>query len=161
VIKWLVLILAVVGLDQFSKYWVLGNVAEGVHVPVTDFFDLVLVFNPGAAFSFLADQPGWQRWFFVALAAVVVSWLGALLWRHRRELLLPLSMSFVIGGAIGNVTDRLLHGAVVDFLYFHLGGHYWPAFNLADSAITLGVALLLWSQFRLHHHATTSPSKLP
>lgn len=157
--RWLALVLAVVVLDQLGKYWVLASIAQGVHVPVTDFFDLVLVYNPGAAFSFLADQPGWQRWFFVALAVGVVAWLSALLWRHRRELLLPLSLSFIIGGAIGNVIDRLLHGAVVDFLYFHLGRHYWPAFNLADSAITLGVVLMLWSQFRIHHHVPAAPGK--
>lgn len=146
--RWIVLILLVVGLDQLSKYAVLTHLAFGEHVPVTGFFDLVLVYNPGAAFSFLADQAGWQRWFFALLAVVVVVWLVALTWRHRREVRLPLAFSFIVGGAVGNLLDRLLHGAVVDFLYFHVQRYYWPAFNLADSAITLGVGLMLWAQFR-------------
>ncbi len=108
----------------------------------------MLLFNPGAAFSFLADHDGWQRWFFTGLAVVICGWLLALMHRHREERLLPGAFALIIGGAVGNVYDRLIHGAVVDFLHFHYAGYSWPAFNLADAAITLGVALMLWGQFR-------------
>jgi len=143
---WLALAALVTALDQLSKHWVMGSLEFGAHVEVTAFFDLVLVFNPGAAFSFLADHSGWQRWFFVGLAVAICSWLLVLLRRHQREWLLPIAFSMIIGGAIGNVVDRFLYGAVVDFLYFHLGRHGFPAFNLADSAITLGVILMIWAQ---------------
>lgn len=146
---WLELSALVVVLDQVAKWIVLSKLALGEAIPVTGFFQLVLVYNPGAAFSFLADHAGWQRWFFVVLAVVVCGWLLALLRAHQRELMLPLAFSLVIGGAIGNVIDRLVHGAVVDFLFFHIGRYGWPAFNVADSAITVGVALMLWAQFRV------------
>ncbi|MCB1887232.1 MAG: lipoprotein signal peptidase [Rhodocyclaceae bacterium] len=145
---WLGLATLVTVLDQITKQWVMASLSFGDQVAVTGFFDLVLVFNPGAAFSFLADHSGWQRWFFVALAVVICSWLLVLLVRHQRERLLPLAFAMIIGGAIGNVVDRFLYGAVVDFLYFHAGRYGWPAFNLADSAITLGVILMIWAQFR-------------
>lgn len=145
---WLTLAVLVAMLDQFSKQSVLNSLALGQMVPVTNFFDLVLVFNPGAAFSFLADHGGWQRWFFTSLAMLICGWLLALTYRHRNEKLLPSAFALIIGGAIGNVYDRLVHGAVVDFLHFHYAGYSWPAFNLADSAITVGVVLMLWGQFR-------------
>lgn len=145
---WLLVSAAVVVADQLTKWLVLSTLSFGEPVPVTGFFQLVLVYNPGAAFSFLADHSGWQRWFFIALAVVVCGWLLAMLRNHQRETALPLAFSLVIGGAVGNVIDRVAHGAVVDFLYFHIGRHGWPAFNVADSAITVGVALMLWSQFR-------------
>ncbi|NMF87821.1 lipoprotein signal peptidase [Aromatoleum petrolei] len=145
---WLELAALVIVLDQLTKWLVLSQLDFGEAIPVTGFFQLVLVFNPGAAFSFLADHSGWQRWFFVILALGVSGWLLALLRHHHRETLLPLAFSLLIGGALGNVIDRLVHGAVVDFLYFHVGRYGWPAFNLADSAITVGVALMLWAQFR-------------
>ncbi len=139
---------AVVALDQASKWIVLETMRQGEAIRVTDFFQLVLLFNPGAAFSFLAHQPGWQRWFFVLLAMLICGWLLSMLRRHAHERTLPLAFSLIIGGAIGNVVDRLVHGAVVDFLYFHVGRYGWPAFNVADSAITVGVVLMLWSHFR-------------
>lgn len=145
---WLALSAAVAVLDQATKVWVMDSLAFGEHVEITNFFDLVLVFNPGAAFSFLADHSGWQRWFFVALAVVISGWLLVLLRRHQSERLLPLAFAMIIGGAVGNVIDRFLYGAVVDFLYFHIGRYGWPAFNLADSAITLGVVLMIWAQIR-------------
>ena len=114
---------------------------------VTSFLNLVLVFNPGASFSFLADAGGWQKWFFVVLALGISFWLLGLLHRHAQERLLPVALSLILGGAIGNVIDRLRFDAVVDFLDFHLAGYHWPAFNVADSAITVGVALMLWHQF--------------
>ncbi len=145
---WLVLAASIVAIDQLTKWIVLSTMSYGQAIPVTGFFQLVLVFNPGAAFSFLADQPGWQRWFFVTLAIVICGWLFTMLRRHQDEFALPLSFSLIIGGAIGNVIDRILYGAVVDFLYFHIDRYGWPAFNAADSAITAGVVLMLWSQFR-------------
>lgn len=149
---WLALAAAVALADQLTKQLVLASLRYGEAVPVTPFFDIVLVYNPGAAFSFLANQPGWQRWFFTGLAAVICTWLTVLLRRHQHERLLPAAFVLIIGGAVGNVVDRLMHGAVVDFLHFYVGRFSWPAFNLADSAITVGVALMLWSSFRPHSH---------
>ncbi len=153
---WLAIAAVVAVLDQLTKQLVLASLELGDAVPVTPFFDIVLVYNPGAAFSFLADQPGWQRWFFTGLAAVICTWLTVLLRQHRRERLLPAAFVLIIGGAVGNVVDRLLHGAVVDFLHFYVGRFSWPAFNLADSAITVGVALMLWGSFR---HPAPDPAK--
>jgi len=143
---WLVLAIVVIALDQWSKFAVLARFAEYESLPVTGFFNLVLVYNPGAAFSFLADHAGWQRWFFVILAVVICSWLLHMTWQHRAERLQPAAFSLVIGGAIGNVIDRLIWGKVVDFLDFHVAGWHWPAFNLADSAICLGVILMILAQ---------------
>lgn len=145
---WLGLSGLVIVLDQITKLAVLDRLMLGEAVPYTDFFQLVLVYNPGAAFSFLADQPGWQKWFFAALALVISAWLIGLIRKHANEALQPLAFSMIVGGALGNVIDRFAYGAVVDFLYFHIGEHGWPAFNLADSAITLGVILMIISQIR-------------
>lgn len=154
---WLILAVVIAVLDQLTKQWVLNSLHYGQVVPVTSFFDLVLVFNPGAAFSFLADHSGWQRWFFTGLATIVSGWLLTLMYQHRHERLLPAAFALIIGGAVGNVVDRLMHGAVVDFLYFHAGRYGWPAFNLADSAITVGVVLMLWAQFR-HQEPAADPN---
>lgn len=146
--SWLGVSATVLLLDQITKWIVLATMHAGDAITVTPFFKLVLLYNPGAAFSFLATQPGWQRWFFVILALAICAWLFVMLRQHQREHALPLAFSLIIGGALGNVIDRLVHGAVVDFLYFHIGRYGWPAFNLADSAITIGVVLMLWTQFR-------------
>ena len=156
---WLGLAVLVAALDQASKYWIMAVLNFGENVPVTGFFDLVLVFNPGAAFSFLAHHSGWQRWFFIILAFAICSWLLSLLRHHQDETLLPTAFSLIIGGAVGNVIDRLVFGAVVDFLYFHVGRYGWPAFNLADSAITLGVVLMLVGQLKGQRGAS-SPEKI-
>ncbi|MCB1908547.1 MAG: lipoprotein signal peptidase [Rhodocyclaceae bacterium] len=145
---WLALSATVAVLDQLSKQWIMHGMQPGERIELTKFFDLVLVFNPGAAFSFLADHSGWQRWFFVVLAVLICGWLLVLLRRHQAERLLPFAFAMIIGGAAGNVVDRFLYGAVVDFLYFHAGRYGWPAFNLADSAITLGIVLMIWAQIR-------------
>ncbi|MCL2658617.1 MAG: signal peptidase II [Betaproteobacteria bacterium] len=145
---WLGLSGLVIVLDQITKLAVLRNLHYGEAIPYTDFFQLVLVYNPGAAFSFLANQPGWQKWFFIMLALVISVWLIGLMKRHANEWLQPLAFSLIVGGALGNVIDRWRYGAVVDFLYFHIGEHGWPAFNLADSAITLGVVLMVIAQLR-------------
>ncbi len=146
--RWLALALLVLVLDQISKAWVLANFRLMDRQIVTSFFNLVLVFNAGASFSFLADAGGWQKWFFVALALGISLWLLSLLRKHAQERLMPAALSLILGGAIGNVVDRLRFDAVVDFLDFHLAGYHWPAFNVADSAIFVGVALMLWHQFR-------------
>ncbi len=145
--RWLALALVVLLLDQASKTWVLANLRLMDRQAMTSFFNLVLVFNPGASFSFLADAGGWQKWFFVILASAISLWLLAMLRTHAQERLLPAALSLILGGAIGNVVDRLRFDAVVDFLDFHLAGYHWPAFNVADSAITAGVALMLLHQF--------------
>ena len=144
---WLTLSAAVVILDQASKAWLVSALTLGQSVTVTRFFDLVFVFNRGAAFSFLSSASGWQRWFFVALALVISAGVLTLMRRHAHERLQPLALALVLGGALGNVIDRLSRGAVVDFLYFHIDRHYWPAFNVADSAISIGVVLMLWQHF--------------
>ncbi|MEW6164069.1 MAG: signal peptidase II [Pseudomonadota bacterium] len=143
---WFGLAALVIALDQASKLWVLGSFVLHESVAVTSFFNLVLVLNPGASFSFLADAGGWQKWFFIILALVISAWLAVMLRRHAAERLMPTALALVLGGALGNVIDRLRFGAVVDFLDFHVAGWHWPAFNVADSAISVGVALLLWQQ---------------
>jgi signal peptidase II len=145
--RWLALALLVLVLDQVSKAWVLANFRLMDRQIVTSFFNLVLVFNPGASFSFLADAGGWQKWFFVALALGISLWLLSLLKKHAHERLMPAALSLILGGALGNVIDRLRFDAVVDFLDFHLAGYHWPAFNVADSSIFVGVALMLLHQF--------------
>ena len=151
---WIGLAALIVVADQFSKVLVMGSFVLGESLPVTGFFNLVRVHNAGAAFSFLSDAGGWQRWFFTGLgtvAALVMVWM---LRAHAGQRLFCSAVSLVLGGAVGNVIDRLLHGHVVDFLDFHwdflaglfLGGHF-PAFNLADSAITLGAVLLLLDEW--------------
>ncbi|HEX8987132.1 MAG TPA: signal peptidase II [Rhodocyclaceae bacterium] len=144
---WLGLAGAVIALDQVSKAWIVTVFRLHEALPVTSFFDLVFVFNPGAAFSFLRDAGGWQKWLFVALAFGISVWLIVTIRHHARERLMPAALSLILGGALGNVIDRLRYDAVVDFLDFHWAGMHFPAFNVADSAITLGVALMLWQQF--------------
>ena len=156
-LPWLLLAFGVALADQLSKQAVLHKLYPGQMIPLTGFFDLVLVFNSGAAFSFLAGHDGWQRWFFTALATVICAWLLALMYHHREERLLPAAFGLIIGGALGNVFDRLAHGAVVDFLHFHYAGYSWPAFNLADSAITVGVVMMLCAQLR----GSRDPSPTP
>lgn len=144
-IPWLVLALALVVADQIIKAWVLTALTPYEPVAVTPFFNLVLVHNTGAAFSLLADAGGWQRWFFVILTLVIAAIVAIWLWRSagRRHRATPLALALVLGGAIGNLIDRLRFGHVIDFLDFHVGGWHWPAFNLADSAITCGAVLLV------------------
>lgn len=148
---WFVLAGVVIVLDQISKWVVLNTLTLGDTRYVAPFWNWVLTFNPGAAFSFLADQPGWQRWFFTVLALVVSGWLALEIRRNASQRLLSLSMALIMGGALGNVVDRVRFGAVVDFIQWHVAGYYWPAFNIADSAITVGAVLLVFSQFTAAH----------
>lgn len=145
-IRWLGLAALVIVLDQITKLAVLRTFSLGEGLQLTSFFNLVLVYNQGAAFSFLADAGGWQKWFFLALALGISAWIIGMLKKHAGELLLASALSLVLGGALGNVIDRVLYGAVVDFLDFHIAGWHWPAFNVADSAITVGAVLLVWEQ---------------
>jgi signal peptidase II len=146
--RWLFLAALVVGLDQLSKWAVSSTLAYLEGIPVLPFFSLVRVHNTGAAFSFLADAAGWQRWFFIAIGALATVIIVRLLRRHSDEPSLASGLSLVLGGALGNVIDRLIHGHVVDFLYFHYQGFAFPAFNLADSAITVGAVLLIVDNLR-------------
>ncbi len=148
---WLWLSLAVVVLDQATKFLVTRFLELYERVEVLPVLDFTLLHNTGAAFSLLADASGWQRNFFVGLGILVSLALIVWLWRlPRGERLLPISLALIVGGAIGNVIDRLVHGYVVDFIHAHWGGAYFPAFNIADSAITIGAVLLLLDAFREH-----------
>ncbi|MBW9261594.1 MAG: signal peptidase II [Candidatus Thiodiazotropha sp. (ex. Lucinisca nassula)] len=144
-INWLWLSFVVILLDQLTKQMADRMLTLYEPVYVLPIFDLTLLYNKGAAFSFLSDQGGWQRWFFTVLAIVVTTVLTVWLWRlKQQEKWVAVSLSLIIGGAIGNVIDRILFGHVIDFLHFHYQQHYWPAFNIADSAITLGVGIMLY-----------------
>jgi signal peptidase II len=147
-VPWYALALLVVVLDQLTKYWASTSFTYGEARAVTGFFNLVLTYNKGAAFSFLAGAAGWQRGFFIAIALAAVVVISVLLVRHAGEKLFCLALALILGGAIGNVVDRMVLGHVVDFLDFHFAGWHWPAFNLADSAITVGAVLLVVDSFR-------------
>ena len=142
-LPWLAWALIVLIVDQFTKVLILGFYQLGDSTLVASFFNVVRVHNTGAAFSFLADAAGWQRWFFTGIglvAAVVILWL---LKSHAGQKLFAFALASILGGAVGNVIDRVLYGYVVDFLDFHWAGKHFPAFNVADSAITLGACCLI------------------
>ena len=146
---WLWLSVAVVALDQASKFLVTRFFDLYERVEVLPVLDFTLLHNRGAAFSMLAGASGWQRWFFIALALAVSVALVTWIWRAPRgDKLLPFALSLVLGGAVGNLIDRVVHGYVVDFIHAHWGAAYFPAFNVADSAITVGAVLLLLDAFR-------------
>lgn len=145
--KWLGISVLVIALDLITKYWVQQSFAFGEHLTVTSFFDLVRYHNTGAAFSFLANAGGWQKWFFAVISIVASAYIVYLLTQHREQKLFAFALALVLGGALGNLYDRLTLGYVVDFLLFHYQGWAWPAFNVADSAICVGVALLVWESF--------------
>ncbi|MDP1935886.1 MAG: signal peptidase II [Hylemonella sp.] len=147
---WLGLAAIVILADQVTKTLIIGAFQLGEVRPVTDFFNLVRAHNKGAAFSFLADAAGWQRWFFTGLGLVVSGFIVWMLRSHPTQKLFCFAVTMIMGGALGNVVDRLLHGYVVDFLQFRFdilspvfSGGYFPAFNIADSAITLGACCMV------------------
>jgi signal peptidase II len=144
--RWYALAGLVIVLDQLSKWVVLENIRFGETIYVAPFWNWVLTYNPGAAFSFLADQPGWQRWFFTVLAIAVSGWIVLELKKCAEQKLVSIALALIMGGALGNVVDRVRFGAVVDFIQWHAAGFYWPAFNVADSAITVGAVLLVFEQ---------------
>ncbi|HEX3063661.1 MAG TPA: signal peptidase II [Usitatibacter sp.] len=145
--RWLIVSALVVAADLATKAWVSRAFAAGEALEVTSFFNLVLTYNTGAAFSFLAGAGGWQRWFFTAVAVAISAAIVALLPRQR-DPWMSAALALVLGGALGNLYDRLTLGRVVDFIQLHAAGYYWPAFNVADSAITVGVVLLVWDSLR-------------
>jgi len=146
---WLWLSLAVIGLDQATKFLVARFFELYERVDVLPVLDFTLLHNTGAAFSMLAGASGWQRPFFIALGIVVSLLLVTWLWRAPRgDKLLPVALALILGGALGNVIDRVLYGYVIDFIHAHWGAAYFPAFNIADSAITIGAALLILDAFR-------------
>lgn len=146
--RWLLISAVVIALDQLSKFAIVQQLQLYDGHVITSFFNIVRAHNTGAAFSFLAGAGGWQRWFFTALAFAASVFIIVMLRRHGRERLLSLSLSLIMGGAIGNVIDRLVHGHVIDFLQFHWKGAAFPSFNVADSAITLGAILLIVDELR-------------
>lgn len=147
-IQWLMIALLVIITDQLTKVLIVSQFQYGDSRFVTSFFNLVRAHNTGAAFNFLAHHDGWQRWFFVGLGFAATGFIIWLLRRHGHQTLFATALSLILGGALGNVIDRLWHGYVVDFLQFHLGGWYFPSFNVADSAITLGALLLILDELR-------------
>jgi signal peptidase II len=150
--KWLSLSALVIVLDQLSKAWITSHFVFGESYTVLSVFNLVLAHNTGAAFSFLNDAGGMQRWLFSIIAIVASAWIIWLLRRHKAQVLFALALSMILGGALGNLIDRLAYGYVVDFLSFHWEEHYFPAFNLADSAITCGAFLLILDSFMKDKH---------
>ena len=138
---------AIVLADRLTKLWMLDAFAPGERLPVTGFFNLVLVFNKGAAFSFLAGASGWQTPVFAAISGVAAVVITVLILRNPGKRMLCAALGLILGGALGNLWDRLLWGHVVDFLDFHAAGWHWPAFNVADSAISVGAALLILESF--------------
>lgn len=157
--KWLALSALIVAADQLAKYAAVQGLATGKAVEVTSFFNLVLVYNAGAAFSFLSDAAGWQRGLFISIAVAASAWIVWLLRKYPHQRLFALALSLVLAGAVGNVIDRIRVGAVIDFLDFHALGHHWPAFNVADSAITCGAVLLVWDALRLRNKTFDAKSQ--
>jgi signal peptidase II len=147
-LPWFAISAAIIIADQLTKWLVLSRFAPGERLEVTGFFNLVLVFNKGAAFSFLADAPGWQTPLLVAFAFGAAILVTVLLVRSPGRRLLSAGLALILGGALGNVIDRLRLGHVVDFVDLHAAGWHWPAFNVADSAITVGAVLLIVDGFR-------------
>ena len=156
--RWFVLAAAIVVADQLTKWVVLANFAHGERREITDFLNLVLVYNKGAAFSMFADAPGWQTPLLIAFALAAAGIVSYLIVRNPGKRLLCFGLAFILGGALGNVIDRLRFGHVVDFLDFHAMGWHWPAFNVADSGITVGAVLLILDGFVQHEKRASAPS---
>ncbi|HEV7576048.1 MAG TPA: signal peptidase II [Caldimonas sp.] len=145
---WLGIALAVIVLDQLTKAMIVMSLQLGDARTLTPFFDIVRAHNRGAAFSFLNEASGWQRWFFIGLGLAAAAFIVWLLKRHGGQRMFGWALALILGGALGNVIDRVFHGHVVDFLQVHWKSHYFPSFNVADSAITIGAALLILDELR-------------
>jgi len=154
--RWLWLSALIIVLDQLSKAWITGHFAYGENLYVLSVFNLVLAHNTGAAFSFLSNAGGMQRWLFSIIAVVASLWIVMLLRKHAAQPLFSLALSLILGGALGNLIDRIAYGYVVDFLSFHWGEHYFPAFNLADSAITCGAFLMILDSLMERKHGSAT-----
>ena len=140
---WLAWAALLMGADQITKTLILNHYQLGDSTFITSFFNIVRAHNTGAAFSFLSDAGGWQRWLFTGIGVAATIFIVWQLRAHPGQKLFSFALSSILGGAVGNVVDRLMHGYVVDFLQFHYAGWYFPSFNLADSAITVGAACLI------------------
>ena len=145
---WLLIAALIILADQLTKVLILRSFQLGDVHPVTSFFDVVRAHNFGAAFSFLHGASGWQRWFFLGLGLLAAGFIIWMLRRHGHQKLFAWALTLILGGALGNVIDRAIHGYVVDFIQVHAGGWYFPAFNVADSAITVGAVLLILDELR-------------
>lgn len=146
--RWLLLGALMAGLDQLSKLVIANTYVLGEQTFVSPWFNIVRAHNSGAAFSFLSDAGGWQRWFFVGLGLAAVAYLGVLVLRHAAQTWFASASTLIIAGAVGNTIDRLTWGYVIDFIDWHYAGWHWPAFNLADSFITLGAVLFVLDELR-------------
>lgn len=147
-LPWLAVAAVIVLADQLTKLWIVNWLQTGQAVRLCAFFNLVLAYNKGAAFSFLASASGWQRYFFTAISFLAVIFILYFMRRHAGQRLFCCALSLILGGAVGNLIDRALYGQVTDFLDFHIGAWHWPAFNIADSAITIGAILLVLDELR-------------
>ena len=144
-------------LDQLSKWSALTNLQLGVPEEVLPFMNWLLLFNPGAAFSFLAQGSGWQRWFFTGIGLAASIYIMYLLRKNLVDKLLCWALSLILGGALGNVLDRIMYGVVVDFIDLHYANWHWPAFNIADSAICIGAGLIIWGELRKSFGKSSQP----
>jgi len=135
-------------LDILSKNFIQNKIMYGEQVEITSFLSLVHFQNTGAAFSFLSDQGGWQRYFLIAISLLAVLYIPWLINQYKKNILIVIGLLLILGGAIGNLYDRISYGYVIDFIYLHIDEFYWPAFNVADSAISLGVLLFLFGSFK-------------
>ena len=145
--RWLLIAFLIIILDQITKQYMANTLFYAERWSILPFFDFTLLYNPGAAFSFLADGSGWQRWFFTAVALVATTLIVYMLRKSPEQKLFCSSLAFILGGAVGNVIDRIVHGHVIDFLLFYWRDWYFPAFNLADIAISCGAILLILDEF--------------
>ncbi|MDA7843324.1 signal peptidase II [Methylophilaceae bacterium] len=135
-------------LDILTKNYIQNKIMYGDQVEITSFLSFVHFQNPGAAFSFLSDQGGWQRYFLIVISLLAVIYIPWLINQYKKNMLIVIGLLLILGGAIGNLYDRISYGYVIDFIYFHIAELYWPAFNVADSAISIGVLLFLYGSFR-------------
>ena len=145
---WIGIAIIVVLADQLTKITMTRLLAYGQSDTVTSYFNLVMVYNKGAAFSFLSDQSGWQRYFFTGISVIASLFMLWMLKRNPTQKLFCWALALILGGALGNLIDRVAYGHVIDFLDFHLAGWHWPAFNVADAAITLGAVLFVLDELR-------------
>ena len=152
--KWCWLVVILVALDQLTKWLAENAFTYGERVNIFPMFDLTLVYNTGAAFSFLASGSGWQRWVLIAIAIVAIIFISWLLKHEHKRALTALSLTLILSGAIGNLIDRVLLGHVIDFLLFYRHNWYFPAFNIADIAISVGAVLLVFDEWRRWRQAT-------
>ena len=146
--KYILIALSIVILDLISKQWIFNHLDLGSALMVNSFLNIVHFQNTGAAFSFLSEASGWQRYFFIGISLAAIFIITRLIHQRLKQPLLCLAFSFILGGAIGNLCDRSYYGFVIDFIYLHYEAFYWPAFNVADSFISIGIALILYDAFK-------------